>query len=214
MATAGYNATFKLGGTPTAMVDEATTSLGGGVYRITNAAKRVLGPDTAVSVLSLSSVEYSADTYSVDFLAGTITFDSDPEETPTVTAAFIPMQAIAETRTASVNCSVAELDTSIHGQAFTRFIAGKFSADGEVETIASLEDVVDGDEATWRSLFHGRAPVLYEATLDTTTFRAWVRLPSLSGEATQDGLVTGRISWKSVSRTALDGTAVCFTFID
>lgn len=59
-------------GVGTVMTGEAVTSLGAGVYQITNAAKRAIDPNSALTVLDGASTVSPA-TYQVNFGAGTIT---------------------------------------------------------------------------------------------------------------------------------------------
>ena len=59
-------------GSGTAMTGEAVTSLGGGVYQITNTAKRAINPNAAVTVLDGVATVPKAN-YQIGWASGKIT---------------------------------------------------------------------------------------------------------------------------------------------
>lgn len=215
-ATAGYTVLLKVGGTPTTFTDEATTELDAGppqVFQITDATKQVLDPATAIVILDDSLADVTDD-FTVDYHTGTFTSEAGGHTSITVSGKFIPRNAVAQATAATINASMAELDTSILGNSYTTLEVGKATAEGTLSIIASLDAVLDGGSQTWRSIFDGRSQVLLEATFAGRLFRAWASLTALTSEIDQGGLVVGSASWKSVLRKATDGTEVCFSFSD
>jgi hypothetical protein len=215
-ATAGYSVSLMVGGTPTTFTSEATTELDAGppqVFQLTSATKQSLDPATAI-VIRDNTLADVTDDFQVDYLAGTFTSPTGGYTSISVSGKFIPRSSVAQATAATINASIADLDSSALGNSFTTLVLGKASAEGELSIIASQDAVLDGDAQTWRSIFEGRAPVLLEATFAGRRFRAWVRLLRLGSEIDQGGLMEGSFPWKSVSRVAIDGTEVCFSFTD
>jgi hypothetical protein len=196
-----------VGGTSTAMVEEPTTSLGGGVYQITSTSKRNLDPDVAISVTE-------AGDYVVDYLLGTLTYEVDPGDPPLVSANYIPLLAVAEARSLSFNMSAAELDASVMNEAFTKLELGQATAEGTITSLALLDYDLDtgGGTTTWKAILEGRLPFLLSATIQGEVWRAWAMMPTGAQEAGNDSLYTATISWKSSARKALSGETVAFTW--
>lgn len=93
---AGYIVDLLKGGTPVTLTDEPMELVSGKTYRITDATKRILDFDTAITVED-NSVDETAEIVSINYLAGTITFDSGHTVTGPVTLSgkYVPTTAIA-----------------------------------------------------------------------------------------------------------------------
>lgn len=93
---AGYIVSLKKTGTPTGMVAQATTNLSGKIYRITDATKRILDTEAAITVLD-NAVNHTADVIRIDYLDGTVEFDAGYTVTGpvTITANYLPTSEIA-----------------------------------------------------------------------------------------------------------------------
>lgn len=217
-ASAGYNALIKVSGTATTITDEATTELDAGppqVFQITNAAKRVLDPATAVVIKDDGAVDVTAD-FTIDFNAGTVTSAAGGYTSVTISGKYIPLHTVAQCTVATINASVAELDSSELGEAFTKLECGKGTAEVEITRLGAMSDVLDGGSLTWQSVFDGRTLFLLEAVITSTRiFVGWGRLLGIPSEMPQDGLVSHSLSFKSTSRLAVtQNTEVGFTFTD
>ena len=216
-ATAGYNAALKVGGTATTITDEATTELDAGppqVFQITNAAKQVLDPATAVVIKDETTADVTDD-FAIDFNTGTVTSETGGYVSVTISGKYIPLHTVARVQVATINASVAELDKSSLGNAYTEFDCGQMTAEGEINYLAALSDVLDGGSLTWQSLFDGRTMFLLQAEYASRLFIAWVHLRGVPSELPQGGLVTHNISFKSASRRATtQNTEVGVTFTD
>lgn len=84
-------------GTGTTMTGEAVTSLGSGVYQITNAAKRAIDPNSSVTVLDgVATVPKT--NYQVGFASGKITLTNGytASGTITVTAKYLTLAQAAQ----------------------------------------------------------------------------------------------------------------------
>lgn len=206
-ATAGYAAAIKLGGTSTAIVDEPTTDLGDGVYQITDTAKRVLDPSVAVTVSE-------AGDYVIDYLLGTITYEVDPGDAPTVSANYIPLLTVAECRSLSFNMSAAELDSSVMQEAFSKLALGQATATGSITSLELISTDLDsgGGTTTWVAILQGRLHFLLDVTIDGEVWRAWARLTGAPQEVSADGLYTATLNWTSSNRRASGGEDVAFTW--
>lgn len=110
---AGYSADVLVSGTATATTGEATTLVSGKTYRINAAAKRVISLVNAVTVYD-GGVDHTEDVASIDYLNGTVTFDSGYTVTGAVTLDYyyLPMAAIGKARSFTVTQNAAEIDTS------------------------------------------------------------------------------------------------------
>lgn len=103
-AVAARSASVYVGGAPVLMPAEPMTDLGAHtVYRITDALKRSIDPDTAV-VVKIDGTEEPATAYVVDYAAGLVTFDSAlaGTEAVTIVAKYVPLLLVATSRSAKV----------------------------------------------------------------------------------------------------------------
>lgn len=200
MALAGYTTTLKVPGEPVALTDEPLTALGSGAFRVTNAAKRILDPGTALSV----TVDGGATTYTVDYLYGVVTFSDGTPTTATLTGAYLPTLTVGEARSVSLSLSRVELDTNVFGTDESENILGKKSADGSLVSLRLTEDTVDvaGTLPTWDALHDNATPKLLEVGLGTEFWRGWVLFPGLQREAPSDGVCQSTINFKSSYRHA------------
>jgi hypothetical protein len=215
--SAGYNASIKVGGTATTITDEATTELDEGppqVFQITNTAKRVLDPATAVVIKDETTADVTSD-FTIDFNTGTVTSATGGYVSVTISGKYIPLHTVAQCTVATINASVAELDSSELGEAFTKLECGKGTAEVEITRLGAMSDVLDGGSLTWQSLFDGRTLLLLQAAYSTRLFISWGRLLGIPSELPQDGLVTHSLSFKSSPRLAVtQSTEVGFSFTD
>lgn len=206
MAIAGYAVTLKVSGDAVAMTAEATTDVysDGTTFQITAPLKRVLDPDTQPDVFV--DGEPIAFAGGIDYLFGVLYFLTPLTEgsVVTVTGAYLPLLSVGEARSASLNLSRAELDTSVNGTAYTLMVTGQKSGEGSLGTLRLTEDTVDvaEDLETWDVLHDNATPKLLEVGLGTRLWRGWVRFPGLQAEAPHDGVVSTTVNFKTVTRNA------------
>lgn len=119
MATLAGNAAdiYIASGTGTTMTGEAVTSLGGGVYQITNAAKRAIDPNSAVTVLD-GVTTVSPANYQIGFGSGKITLTNGytPTGTITVTAKYLTLAQAAQGFEWSLDTEVVLEESQTFGQ--------------------------------------------------------------------------------------------------
>ena len=107
-------------GTGTTMTGEATTSLGSGVYRITNSARRAINPNAALTVLDGVTTVNPA-LYRVSFGAGLIIFTGGytPAGAVTVTGQFLTLSQAAQGTQWSLEVQNTLEDAHVFGDSWT-----------------------------------------------------------------------------------------------
>lgn len=110
---AGYVVDIKKSGSTTAMTGEAMTLVSGKTYKITNATKNVWNRNVAVTVYD-NAVDHTADVVAIDYLFGTVTFDSGYTVTGPVTVdgSYLPMAALAKYQNFSLTQSMEAINDS------------------------------------------------------------------------------------------------------
>lgn len=211
MSSAGYNAKLYRSGTSTSMTAEATTLVTGKTYRITNAAKRMLDPGSAVTVDDGGVPIASANIESIDYLHGIIVLDAGytPGGAITVDANYLPLSQIADVYTSSVSTSVTMLDdtvyedTGVSRKAGLKDISGSFSAYDEGAT--ALSGLLEAGTVLYLTLMQtGSASVEH--------LRARVLLESEDASAAVDGLVESTYNFVGASVLSVEGRDVSWSF--
>lgn len=205
MASAGYAATLKVGGTPVAMSSEACTTVTTGlVYQVTSTSRRIISPAAAVAVGIDADgpgaggfATATATAYTVDYLFGKFTFGSTQgaSATANTSAEYIPTLTIAEVTKWELSASRTVLDTtSMDSAGYHSRLASLFDLSGSITFLANPSTDLDSGAGTTKlaTLFTGGTPLLLEIRPLGTSgdyFRAWVSLSELSESGAVDGLV-------------------------
>lgn len=180
-ATAGKLVRLKLSGAPAAFTTEACTDTGDGkTYQITNVAKRVWDPTASISVF-YNAVLKPASSYTLNRLAGTITFATAPGALAvTVTGFYLPMTTVAE------------------GKSF-----------GFATKATTLEDIAFGDTDITRAVIEKMASgTIGMAWLDNSFHAAFVAGGQLVVEiATAGGATPIARAWALLTERSHDGSA-------
>lgn len=214
--TPGYSAVLKLGGEPVEMVDEPTTVDTGtdephSLFRITDASRRILDPDTELLV----EIALDGDTFTeadpagfvVDALAGTFTFPVDlgADTVVRVTGAYLPTASVVGVSECSVNVAANLLDdTAYEGDGARSNVYGLVEFSGSASLFATLlerRDVGDASSALAAFLL-GREHKLLEFTPvpGGRIYRAWIAFESEDASAPVDDLVSGSLSFTMAPR--------------
>ena len=210
MAIAGYSCQLKQTGTAVAMTGEATTDLGGDVYQITDTTKRIIDPDTAITVYD-GATPIADGSVTVDYLFGKFTLASTPAGAVTVDASYLPSYALAEVRSFEINATAELADstpmastTTVHARTMTlRDVSGTVTGldplttdlDSGGTTIVPMTDLESGTRRVLEVTFPGGQ-----------IFRAFVRFESADVGAAFDGLVEGTLNWVCTGATGTDQT--------
>jgi hypothetical protein len=210
MPTNSNSTTVKIGGTPTSFSNEACTKVTANtVYQITDATKRVLDPNTALTV------EVDADgpgggayataapsTYTVDYMFGKVTFTADQGSAATVriSGKYIPVSiALIEGTDFEVEDMGDLVEKTVFGDtARSRFLTLQ-DASGSFSVISSLSSTYNA--TTLRALMRAGTPVLleYRPGGSTAYWRAWVLLSDGSEKASVDGRIEGSMKFEAVT---------------
>jgi hypothetical protein len=209
MATTAYSTTLSISGTAIAMTDEATSSISSTVYEITNAAKRRIDPNTAVTVKA-NSVVQAASTYSINFEFGRITFNSAPTAPVAITGAYLPVFAIGEVTDLTLSFSmeapeVTPLSTSgwKSYKATVQDLSGSFSAhqlpNVDVDTGAGIVKLSD--------YFNTGANVLIDVVAPGSipVFRGHLVLTGIDMKPTASALVDVSANFAGAAIASADG---------
>lgn len=207
MAVAGYGTTVKVSGQANAVTNEATSSLGGGVYQVTNTARRIWDPNVAITIKD-GGVTVGAGFYSYDYLFGKVTFSGySPGGAITVDGSYLSMLPVAEVRSHSLSIERELLESTTYDatDGWRRRIAGLLDVSGEVECLAQptadLDAGLGGDQSLRSFLLNG-TPKLVEFGYGGKLMRGWVLLESEKSASEFDGLVSFNVSFKAASQRA------------
>jgi hypothetical protein len=205
MPVAGYNSTVKVTGTPTAMVGEATTDVGGlhTTYQVTNAIKRILDPDAAI-VVKKNGVAQASTLYTLTYLFGTVTFLAPllGGDVVTIDANYLPTLDVLEARTFNVVMHRDLADSTVFKSSphKTKFALLK-DANGSIGTLRALLDDLDpgGGIVTLQALMANGTRKVLELGLGSSGYvwRGWVLFDSQDVSSAFDALVEGTLSWQA-----------------
>lgn len=123
---AGYVAEIKSIGTPTGMVDEATTLVSGKTYQIDDVSRRAIDRSAAVVVDDNSSPVSAANIESIDYLFGRVTFVSGYSVVGVIeiTGDYFPLAAAGKANTYNLTMTADSIDesdfTTVQGNSGTR----------------------------------------------------------------------------------------------
>src|SRR4051812_25153572 len=111
-STAGKLGLVKLGGTPTAFTNEATTAtVANKVYQIANTAKRVWSPTATITVKDGGvAVNAVTDPYTINRLTGKVTFAATTARVITISGTYLPMLTIAKAKSITYDRGAELLD--------------------------------------------------------------------------------------------------------
>lgn len=217
MAVAGYTASLSIGGTSTALTNEACTLLTSGLlYQITAAAHQALDPTVSpiVQVSPNGSSGWITPTgnVTIDFTCGLITFATDQTPNTFVRVSsgnYFPLLAVAQARKCHWMMKRDIPDTTVYGAAGAhQRIPLLVDAEGTLEDLTSFREdlntiAYDGAHRWFDDLFLPGATVLLAfqpGGSGNQTGRAFVKLDALTEDIAVDSIVIGTVSWKLASQ--------------
>ena len=206
MPSAGFQVQVKVSGAAVATTGEATTSLGGGQYQITNAAKRILDPAVAVVVRD-AGTPVGATLWSVDRLFGVVTFSGyTPSGAVTVDASYIPVAAIGEATAVSLKTMVDLVDVSVFETGAHKKQAALTDFEGSIDRLAipldDLDAVTDGTQSIDSWMKAGTPRLLDVLFVSGGRFRGWVLFGGYDVKGEVAGVVTVTVNFSGASQGA------------
>jgi hypothetical protein len=194
MAIAGRKSLVKLAGTPISMASpEPTTKLTEGIkYQITDPTKRILAPFSPVSVYvdadgGGAGTPTTADpsTYTLNRLAGTVTFNSaqPADATVTIQGEYLAPSTVAESYEYTWTIEADNQDASAFQDSFVRRKQGLLDVSAELSrwyVDEAFFDLLDQDKTF---------VVEFYADGNATPLRAWMKIASNEVSSSVDGLV-------------------------
>jgi hypothetical protein len=189
---AGLETVIKISGAATTMTAEATTTSDNQSYQVSNAIKQVFDRDTPPTVNDDGSP--TAEAYTVNYLNGTIAFDSvDAGRGPiTVDGKYLPMTVAAYAHSMSDNETCSMLDKTPFGATRIKRKAGLLAKSGTLNQF----NVTDSTYVT--ALLSGNPIVLEDReTSLSEPNRAWALLNSTQLAAAVSGMQDMIIAWTS-----------------
>jgi len=220
MATSSNSTTVKVGGTPTTLTQEPTTKLTANtVYQITDATKRILDPDTALTVEvdpdGAGASPYATanpSTYTVDYMFGIITFTSDQGSSALVRVSgkYIPTLSILSGTEFEVDDMADLTEVTVFGDTSRRRMATLQDANGSFQTLELLTTDLDPGAGTTklRTAMRAGTKVLleYRPGGSTQYWRAWVYLSDGNEKAPLDARIEGTIKFSTHAPNGLGET--------
>ena len=193
MAFSGVNVDLKLPGTAVSFTTEPMTSLGGNVWQITNAAKRVFAPFASITVSTGTIL-------TIDRLFGTVQFTGSVT-TPTVTGQYLPMTSVASARgfTRSIRSANIDTTTLIRGAASTAFVE---KLPVMLDCSATVDRIQNWDEYFQDELVDNAQLVLQffnqydDAASDCAM---WARIVDITNSSSYDSVVAEQISFEGTA---------------
>ena len=205
MPLAGHATRLKITGAAVAVVAEPTTNLGGNIFQITNAARRIFNPTpVAVPVVKDAAVAVPTTNYTLDLLFGRVLFSVAPAGAVTLDFEYLPVATLAEVKSFSFAVENGLEDRTSFDSAGVRTKLGTLlDTSGSLEMLSQLMDDIDpvtGGVQTLRTVLQSGAPKLLEVLLGSTYLRWWVMLENIEVGAEVAGLVSSTANLKGAAQ--------------
>lgn len=210
MASAAFTCAIKQTGTAVAMTGEATTNTTGNTYQVTNTAKRILDPSTAITVYD--GVTPIADTsVTVDYLFGKVTLSSPPGGAVTIDGAYLPSYSVAEAKAFELSFSKDVFESTVMAATTTSKTrtAGLKDVSGSITQLDNLLTDLDSGGTTivpFTDFTAGTTRVLEVTFPSGTIFRAFVTFSGVAEKTSVDALLESTLSFEGNAVTGTDQT--------
>lgn len=221
MSTAAHTSVVRGPGTSTAFVTEPTTKLTANtVYQLNTDAKRLLDPAVALTVEvdadgagAGAYATAAADTYTVDYLFGIITFlaDQGASALVRVSGSYIPVIDLVGVTDWSHTSSRDVLDDTTVNTAAGANRTKKLGLK-DVTGSVSLNELLTYDhdpgagELILQDALDNGTPLLFETSAGGKRFRAWVLLESDEGGGDVAGLINNTVNFTGAARAVGAGS--------
>lgn len=204
MPSAGHGTTIKASGAANAVVNEATTSLGGSVYQVTNTARRIWDPSAAITIKD-GGVAVGAEFWSFDYLFGKVTFSGyAPGGAVTVDGSYLGTFSVTECRRHSIALSRDLQDaTTYDSGGWRKRQPALLDVSGDLECLSRPTDDLDagvgGTQSLYSFLTNG-TPKLLEIGYGARLMRGWVLLEALDEASEVEGLNSFTLNFQGSSQ--------------
>lgn len=192
-----------LSGTSVTMTGEACSQDAGLVYKITNAAHRLIDP--AVALVVKENGSSSSQVASVDLLRGRITFSGTPSAPVTVDGAYLPVAGVNYVADFDLNISATLLDTTGFDNSTVTVQRGKqglLDASGTIEVKQDSFGTIEGSARTpVTDVINGTAVIVKFYRDGTYNFWLRAKLESADGSGAVNDLNKTKISFKLAPTT-------------
>jgi hypothetical protein len=211
MAIAGRKARVKVTGVAVPVTAEAATSETLSIYRITNAARRIMAPAVAVTVEQSTNGGANWNTvtaYTLNRLEGRVNFTSarGAGTLVRVNYSYLPVTTALEGRNYSYSIIAKNDDDTQYGDDWQSRMQVTLDCKGTIDTLATL------DRYFASTLLAGTAPVVIELWSDNAAaapdLRFWALLDTHGLQAAIDSVQKNPIEWSGAGDA--EGT-VCAT---
>lgn len=181
MPVAGYLAALRVSGAANAVTNEATTSLGGGVYQVTTAARRIWDPAAALTIRD-AGTPVASTFWTFDYLFGKVTFSGySPGGAVTVDGSYLSMLTVLEGHEAEFGVTRNLLDSSEFGNLWKKKTVGQGDVQASFSAHASPLVDLDGGTGGVQSIdgwVQNDTPKVFELNVNGWYLRAWVNFAS------------------------------------
>jgi hypothetical protein len=218
---ASFNASVFVTGTSTSLTGapgEPMTDLGIGgarvTWQITNAAKRIVDPATAIVIYDDNAGAPWAGTFTIDYLHGTVTLNAAAATTIKIQGNYLPRSEITAAYEYDVSLSKNLSDV-------TAFSGG---TDDHISRLATLSDLsgslscYDNTSTSYggmtlKQVFDSTTPKVLEVNMSATILRAFVLMEGSDFSASVDGVqqLSSTFSAASINATTT-GQEVDYSF--
>jgi len=203
MAQAGYLATVFVTGTSTGLTGagEPTTLVGGTTYVITDTAKRIVDPATAL-IVEDGTGAIATSGYTFDYLTGTVVLAVAPTGSVVIKGNYLPRRQITNAYECSATLARTLVDTSLLGTEHTQRTTALGDVSGSMSCYdTGLEVYTDVDLA--QILVDGTTKVIEMAWNTNQHLRFFAKIESAEASAAVDGVQTVSFSFQMDGQTAL-----------
>ena len=203
MAIAGKNAKVLTYSTETVFTTQATTTTDNENYQITDTTKNVWGMNSVIEVY-VGGVLQASTLYSLNRLAGKITFLTVAARTVTVSGSYLPVVPVVQAHEFDYVLTATNIDSTIFGDQFIERTQGLKDVTG------TLSKFYDGSDYFSNTLIADNDFVIefYNIATAGATFRVWAKIDKGDIDAAVDGVVQQKVDFSSTN----DIDYNCFSF--
>jgi hypothetical protein len=199
MAYAGRKCKVRVTGSPLTLTDEATTTSDSLTFQITDENKRILAPDSEITVKDNGVAVTSG--YTINRLDGSVKFDATKTGPVTISGSYLPALDVAEAYEFSYSIEADNLDATRFQDEYVRRKQGQIDFSSELSAWHDVNVDVFTD-----ALLNNKIMVLEFYVNNSLDLRAWVLTASDEIESAADSLVEEGIEFEGT--TDKEGRAV------